>query len=184
MAEYTVKFSLGGGFKSNAYDKLLTAVNSGALAHSNEWAAEEILMNAKALCPVNTGQLRDSLYIKTTNTPEAAVHNDLAPIHNDLVAKHVDLQPIHQDIGQAQHFDIGQSIHYDLGPMHRVGGRGSAAAFGVTKEIRSDLPYACHVEFGTSDTPARPFIRPAIDMTRDRILNHHIGEVKHLFETL
>jgi len=184
MAEYTVKFSLGGGFKSKAYDQLLNAVNSGALAHSNEWAAEEILVNAKALCPVRSGQLRESLYIRTTNTPEESVHNELTPIHNDLSAKHVDLQPIHQDIGAAQHSDIGQAIHYDLGPMQRRGAAGSAGAFGVTKEIRSDLPYAYHVEFGTSDTPAQPFIRPAIDMTRDRILNHHIGEVKHLFETL
>jgi HK97 gp10 family phage protein len=30
-------------------------------------------------------------------------------------------------------------------------------------EILADVPYAGYVEFGTSDTPAQPFLRPALD---------------------
>jgi HK97 gp10 family phage protein len=29
-------------------------------------------------------------------------------------------------------------------------------------EVRADAPYAAYVEFGTSDTPSQPYMRPAV----------------------
>ncbi len=44
---------------------------------------------------------------------------------------------------------LAASLDYQVGPGE------------VT--ISSDVPYAAYVEFGTSDTPAQPFLRPAGD---------------------
>jgi HK97 gp10 family phage protein len=44
--------------------------------------------------------------------------------------------------------------------------RVSQEAGGLSVEISNDAPYAAFVEFGTSDTPAQPYMRPAMDRAR------------------
>lgn len=67
-------------------------------------------------------------------------------------------------------------------------GRGSKAAVvnvGPSKESRSDEPQISYglqgfyVEYGTNDTPAHPFLRPAFDGTAHRTLGEFAGEVWH-----
>lgn len=57
----------------------------------------------------------------------------------------------------------------ELAPVLTGALKASIAAHphGITEtahaEIIADVPYAAYVEFGTSDTPAQPYLRPALD---------------------
>jgi HK97 gp10 family phage protein len=42
-------------------------------------------------------------------------------------------------------------------------------ASGLTAEVVADAPYAEYVEYGTSDTAPQPFMRPAADLSSDKL---------------
>lgn len=62
-------------------------------------------------------------------------------------------------------------------------GRNASLAVGPSKEARTDQPkmtygqQGFYVEYGTSDTPAKPFLRPAFDETAPKAIGAFASEV-------
>ena len=60
-------------------------------------------------------------------------------------------------------------------PPHRQTGQLRDSVFvrtsddGLTAEVGTDLDHGAHLEFGTQDTPARPWLLPAFEIAKPRI---------------
>lgn len=52
------------------------------------------------------------------------------------------------------------------------------SATGIFEGSRTDAYYAHMVEFGTVNFPAKPFVRPAFESTKDRVAQIAIGLIK------
>lgn len=50
------------------------------------------------------------------------------------------------------------------------------AGKGVTGIVRASAPYAAHLEFGTSKMPARPFLQPALEKNKKKIIEIFLKE--------
>lgn len=84
------------------------------------------------------------LEVQVVLTPE--VHRLVGSLADEVAQRASQLAPVRTGA-------LAASIHVENS------GLGSPAESDVT----ADVPYSGYVEFGTSDTPSQPFLRPALD---------------------
>lgn len=49
---------------------------------------------------------------------------------------------------------------------------------GITAKGKKNKPYALFLEYGTSKTPARPFIRPSLERSKGRMVSEFVSTVR------
>ena len=117
-------------------------------------SALAIHADAKSMAPVDTGRLRNSIAFAFGSSTGGRSGVD-APEAN---------------------FDSEMTV---TGAEFSAGlGRVSRGAAGLSARVGTNLEYAPYIEFGTSNTPAQPFLHPAAEAERDHFLRDLAAAVK------
>ncbi len=105
-----------------------------------EEIAQEVLMNAMAMAPVDSGALRDSISVSVVKTESGAIGSS----------------GVEWAGGPARAWlYIGSNIYDDIRTFARI-------------ELYAGAEYAAYVELGTSKMDAQPFLGPAVNQTYQR----------------
>jgi HK97 gp10 family phage protein len=125
-------------------DKALTRISkhieAGRLDQLVLDGAEQMLQIVKNQCPVDSGKLRNSLYIDIPGGRKA----------KGSWAENWKDNPKYEYAAQGSVYGVpGRQSHLSVENLYC--------------RIATNVHYAWFVEFGTVDTPAQPFMRPAYD---------------------
>ena len=59
-----------------------------------------------------------------------------------------------------------------------------AEATGTEITVGTPIPYAPFQEYGTVNTPASPYLRPALEASTTQIVDAYTGEIQNLLQTV
>lgn len=115
------------------------------------YAMEPVLAQVKANAPIDTGQLKDHVYLKA-HRPTGRDKKSSA-FQGEVMMARVSVSPVRED-------SVQRTI---------LNKRGNFQSYGLHR------PVALAQEFGNATTPARPFIRPALE-SNVQVITERLGK--------
>jgi HK97 gp10 family phage protein len=115
----------------------------GALRH----AMEPVLQRAKATAPVDTGQMRDHIYLKSHRPMSRDKQS--ASFHGEMMMARVTVGPKRED-------SVENTVLTSKGKF---------------KTYSVNPPVAISQEFGNARTSGKPFIRPALEANQQTVID-------------